>query len=107
MTQETLCLIAVILLGAGSLGCGASPAQQALEQGAGNYDQGKWDQAIADFTKALELDPEFDFAYLNRGYASKAKGENSKAAADFETYIHLNPGASDRAKVEQLIKELE
>jgi tetratricopeptide (TPR) repeat protein len=55
------------------------------------FNQGKVDQAIADYTKAIELDPKIAAAYNNRGIAFKQKGLNSKAVADFQAYLQLNP----------------
>lgn len=34
------------------------------------YRQGKYDDSIADFTKAVELDPEYAFGYYGRGAGS-------------------------------------
>ena len=43
----------------------------------------QYDQAIADFSKAIELDPMDSAAYFNRGNAHDGLGENEKATADF------------------------
>jgi hypothetical protein len=36
----------------------------------------------------------------------KQKGLNSKAVADFQAYLQLNPNATNRAQVEQWLGEL-
>jgi tetratricopeptide (TPR) repeat protein len=48
--------------------------------GRGNayYDKNDNDRALADFNKAIELDPKFAFAYNNRGIAYRAKGDNER-----------------------------
>jgi tetratricopeptide (TPR) repeat protein len=47
--------------------------------------------AIADFTKAIELDPKFANAYNNRGIMHGRKGEMDKAIADYTSAIGANP----------------
>ena len=42
-----------------------------------------YDGAIADFTKAIELDPKYATAYYNRGSAYDDKGEKGIAEADW------------------------
>jgi len=49
------------------------------------------DKAIADFNKAIELDPADAEGYYNRGTAYGAKGEYDKAIADFNKVIDLDP----------------
>jgi tetratricopeptide (TPR) repeat protein len=41
------------------------------------------DGAIADCTKAIELNPDDDNAYIQRGYAKNSKGDKDGALADF------------------------
>ena len=49
-------------------------------------------QAIADCTKAIELDPTFvKNAYINRGRAYSALGKKQEAIADYNKAIELNP----------------
>ncbi len=45
-------------------------------------EHGEWDQAIANYTTAIRLDPKFAVAYYNRGWAYKENGK-TKAEADF------------------------
>jgi tetratricopeptide (TPR) repeat protein len=47
--------------------------------------KGEFDKAIADFSKAIELDPNYAEAYFNRAYAYHRKGgEVAKARSDLE-----------------------
>lgn len=54
-------------------------------------DQGKFDLAIADYTKAIELKTDLEEAYNNRGNAYAAQGKFDLAIADFNTAIELKP----------------
>ncbi len=49
--------------------------------------QGDYDVAIADYDKAIVLDPGFAFAYNNRGEAYLRKGDLDAAIADFNVAI--------------------
>jgi len=51
------------------------------------------DHAIADFTKAIELDPNWPWPYVARGHAYSAQKRFAMAFADQETAIRLEPTA--------------
>ena len=53
--------------------------------------EGKNDEAIARFQKAIELDPRSAYAYYNWGFALQAEGKNDEAIARFEKAIELDP----------------
>lgn len=53
---------------------------------------GNYDQAVADFSQAIELLPDFAEAYVNRAKAYKALGMFQQALADYNKNIQLNPG---------------
>ena len=48
-------------------------------------------RAIVDFTKAIELNPDYAIAYNNRGVAYYLKKEYESAIVDFTKAIELNP----------------
>ena len=54
-------------------------------------DMGRVDRAMAEFDKALAVDPGFYEAYNNRGGALDKMGQPDKAVADFDKAIALNP----------------
>jgi len=52
---------------------------------------GEYGQAIADYSKAIELDPRHAPAYFNRAYAYGEIGEYDKAIANYSKVIELDP----------------
>lgn len=52
---------------------------------------GACDRVIADFGRAIELNPDFASAYSGRGGAWAWAGEHQQAIADFDRAIELNP----------------
>ena len=53
--------------------------------------KGKWDDAIDEYTKAIEINPNFTMALNYRGIAYLNKGQHDKAISDCNTAIKLNP----------------
>jgi tetratricopeptide (TPR) repeat protein len=53
------------------------------------------DDALADFSRAIELDPLGAMAYACRGLVCEAMGREEDAAADYSRAIELRPGFSD------------
>ena len=52
---------------------------------------GDFEAAAAQFTKAIEIVPEYADAYLGRGKAHQAAGQNDAALADFGKAIAIDP----------------
>jgi len=52
---------------------------------------GDFQGAAAQFTKAIDIFPEYADAYLGRGKARQAAGQSDAALADFERAIAINP----------------
>jgi len=52
------------------------------------------DGAIADYTRAIEINPKLLGAYGNRGYAKNVKGDLDGAIADYTRVIEINPKLS-------------
>jgi len=62
-----------------------------LEQGDTYSDVEQWDEAITEYSKAIELNPVYTAAYGKRGYAYAKKGEFDKAIDDLDLAIELEP----------------
>src|SRR5262245_27566591 len=65
-------------------------AAEAYERGWSHAEKGEHHQAIADFTEAIRLDPNFGSAYNNRGNSYAKKGDHDKAIADYTEAIRLD-----------------
>ena len=66
-----------------------------LDHGGACLDKGKHDEAIADYNKAIALDPNFVLAYFNRGVVYGRKGAFDRAIADYTKAIALDPNFAD------------
>jgi lipoprotein NlpI len=53
--------------------------------------EGDYDRAIADYTKAIHLNPKLDYTFWRRGLAYTRKKEHERAIADYSEAIRLNP----------------
>jgi tetratricopeptide (TPR) repeat protein len=62
----------------------AAYAKQWLEKGLQHYEKGEYDASIEDFTKAIDLTPDFAKAYINRGHALEKRGLKERARADYD-----------------------
>jgi tetratricopeptide (TPR) repeat protein len=69
-------------------------------------DQGNLARALADYSKAIELNPNFAAAYFNRGALYREQGQKTQAIADLEKYLELDSNLADRAQVEAWLQEL-
>ena len=47
--------------------------------------------ALEDYTKAIQLKPDYSSAYNNRGNLYEAMGQQDKALADYNKAIQLKP----------------
>jgi tetratricopeptide (TPR) repeat protein len=61
----------------------ATKAEDFLIQGEEKYDKGDYQGAIAAYTQAIVLNPNYAEAYNGRGNARYRLGENKAAVADF------------------------
>lgn len=50
-----------------------------------------YDQAIADYTEAIRLNPKYASAFYNRGNSWRSRRDNDRAIADYTDAIRLNP----------------
>jgi len=75
-----LALVVAVL--AAACGGGLSEAEQHNENGLKLADEGQWEEAIAEYDQAVELDPEFASAYINRGIAYATRLGDFQQAQD-------------------------
>ena len=54
-------------------------------------ESGDYDGAIADFSRAIELDPEYPLHYQDRGIALYLNGDYDEAITDYDTAISILP----------------
>lgn len=59
-----------------------------------NVGEGKYDLAVGDYNKAIELNPQAVSLYLSRGRAFYSKKDYALAVADYDKAIELNPKES-------------
>jgi tetratricopeptide (TPR) repeat protein len=60
-----------------------------VKRGMARQQNGDHDAAIADFTKAIEMNPECVQAYASRGLSKEAKGDAAGAKADYGKSIQI------------------
>ena len=53
--------------------------------------EGEFNKAIATYTKAIQRDPKYAFAYIGRGDAYAASGDLDRAIADYDRAARLDP----------------
>ena len=62
-----------------------------VSQATTDSNNGDHDRAIAAFSEAIRLDPNYAMAFNNRGVAHVNKGDNDRAIADYTEAIRLDP----------------
>jgi tetratricopeptide (TPR) repeat protein len=75
-------------------GRSSKPATDYYNRGIGYFRKGLYDQAIADFTQAIALKPDFAEAYNNRGFTYGRKGLYDQATTDYTQAIALKPDSA-------------
>jgi tetratricopeptide (TPR) repeat protein len=84
----------------------AEEAKEHYERGVVAYNLERFDEAIAAFTKAYELDPAPTLLF-NIAQSRWKKGENERALFYYRRYLEADPNAANRPTVEARIRELE
>ena len=84
----------IVLLTTGCAG-NLDEFDQVLGQGNAYLASGQYEQAIADFAKAIEIDPRSAAAHNGRGRAYLGNGQYDQAITDFSKAIALNSEFAD------------
>jgi superkiller protein 3 len=96
MVRRILILVAVLggslLLGTADIQARSDEAIRWNNYGAELLKQGKLAEAIVEFQKAVELDPNYVAAQRNLGYAYDRQGKVEEAVAAYRKAIELEPG---------------
>ena len=66
-------------------------AQACIDRGLAEYEAGRHEEAIAEYDKALKINPKFAEAYYNRGLIKHELGDSKGAIADFDQAIKIDP----------------
>src|SRR5262245_26279051 len=69
----------------------SSDAAAYLKRGEDSSGVRQYDSAIADYTKAIDLKPDYAEAYNDRGFAYYLKGDFERAISDYTRAIELRP----------------
>ena len=99
MSGRTIAIAAalsVLAIGSSMITANANPlATQHFNQGVEKYEAGNYQGAIADYTKAIEINPQNATAYNNRGSAKDDLGDYQGAIDDYDKAIEINPQNAD------------
>jgi len=88
-----LVLLALVLVG-GALffrSCSRQNADVLFGRGSEALYKGDYNRAITDFSKTIDLKPNYALAYYNRSSAYSCKGDYDKAIADLNHILSLDP----------------
>ena len=67
--------------------------------------KGDYNQAISDFTKAVEKDPFDTDSLIGRGEAWQSKGKFKRALSDFKKALSIDPDNPDFQRLVDDLKE--
>ena len=105
-------LLAIFLIGISCL-LSACSDESVTHYNLGNayYEQGKLNEAIAEYKKAIEIDPDFADAYYNLGNVYDEREELEQAIVHYKEFIRLARTnlalQSHLPKVERRIQQIE
>ena len=93
-TVKGIVLFAAIVFCLSIIGCGDKSLNY-YNRGLTYADKEEYDQAIIDYTKAIEIKPRLDKAYAMRGLAYLGKGEFEQAILNFYETVEISPGNAE------------
>jgi lipoprotein NlpI len=98
-------VIAILLLTVPVTVFAQDKAYDAAVEGYDKYKKGDLDGAIADFTRSIEANPQYAYAYLHRGMARYGKGQLKEALEDANKVIEITPQDADAYLLRGVIAE--
>lgn len=107
---KSMVVISIIIFPA-LLSCATTQQKAAAynSQGIIYIEEGKYDQAISEFNKAIEIDSSNAVSYFNRGLVYLGKGQFDEGISDLNKSIEINPSDGQtyyyRGRVYYLKKE--
>src|SRR5262249_50613271 len=87
----SLVLLPCLVLGELGQPIGDSKPEDHLRCGMIHASGNNLDEAITEFSKAIELNPKYAEAYYERGVAQVRKSQHDRAIADFTEVVRLEP----------------
>ena len=92
MNWQSVRIVTAILLTSLLAACGdLGDAQAYLDAGSDLQEQGKLDESLLHYDKAIGLDAELTLAYFKRGALYETRREFEKALEDYNETIRLDP----------------
>jgi tetratricopeptide (TPR) repeat protein len=85
---------------------GAETARIAFNLGNAYYSKGSVRSADQYYTQAIEADPAYASAYLNRANVLTHIGSLQDAVSDYERYLSLEPRSPKRPQIEDLLRHI-
>ncbi|HYO16071.1 MAG TPA: tetratricopeptide repeat protein [Thermoanaerobaculia bacterium] len=77
-----------------------------LNLGIKAFNEGKMDQAFAEFDRVVKENPQLPDAYYYRGLVYLNQGKNAEAKADFQKLVELDPNHANAAEAREFLKDL-
>ena len=84
----------------------SSLAAAYVNRGNAYHSRGEYDQAIADYGNAIQINPRYAEAYNNRGASHEKKQDKGKAIADYRTALSIDPSSRGAALARDNLKRL-
>ena len=99
-TTAIAAALSVLALGSPLMtGCVNALATNFYNSGVEKYEKGDYQGAIADYDKAIEINPQYADAYINRGIAKYDLKDYQGAIADYDKAIEINPQYADATTI--------
>src|SRR6266568_3505091 len=90
-----LAVLALLVFSSSSYAQHTQSARKLVKQGIDLFGKNDLVGAIAEYDRAISIDPKFAEAYFNRGKARRAGGDFDGALADFDRAINLDPNDAE------------